>query len=696
MLNHEPPDSDRREQEVRLRQFVAWLTPIVFGFVPLLGIAFAAFGRLSFAIASAVLLGYGLLLLYVRVQLRPNRLEAAVAAICSGLFLLVLILKLTEPLSPVTLAVAPLLAVAIALPYVEERVLRRLLLVAWLMALIVTLLNEIAAPVVGLPLWVSVGFRAGSFAVVVGLLLLLLWQFKRRLVTTLERSHATNTALRESEELYRALFEQANDAIFLETENDDIIDVNRQASILTGYTRAELLTMKVPELQAPEMRGQPGTVIRDELTRHGGSIFESVDLKKDGTRVPVEISNTRLINKGQTIILSVVRDVTERKQAEEALRQAEIKYRTLVEQIPAITYMGKEEATSILTYVSPQIETMLGFTPAEWLTELRPWERQIHPEDYERVMAAGEHSRATGEPFDIEYRLFTRDGRTVWLHDQSYWIRDDAGRIRSYQGVAFDITERKQAEEAHRLFERKLLESQKLESLAVLAGGIAHDFNNILAIILGNVDLARIELPPESSIHALLAPVVGAVQRASGLTQQMLAYSGKGHFLLEQIDLNELLYELREPIRAALGARAQAIYELAPELPRITADPSQIRQAVLNLVINAAEAIGETAGSVTIRAEGQTLEHVDLRDTYLAPDLAAGRYLVLEITDTGAGMDQATLARIFEPFFTTRFMGRGLGLAAVLGIVRGHHGAIRVRSAPGQGSTFTILLPAAE
>ena len=566
MLNHGPPDADSHGQEVRLRQFLGWLIPIVLVFVPLLGIAFVAFRLPSLAIAGTVLLSYGLLLLYVRARLRPNQLDVAVAAICSGLFVLVLLLKLTEPLSPATLAVMPLLAVAIALPYVGPRMLRRLLIVAWLMALIVALLNEIAAPVAGLALWVSVAFRAGSFAVVVGLLLLLLWQFSRRLAATLERSHAVNTALRESEQLYRALFEQANDAIFLETEDDDIIDVNHQASVLTGYTRAELLTMKVPELQAPEVRGQVGNVIKDELRRYQGSIFEGVDVKKDGTRVPVEISNIRLINKGQVVVLSVVRDVTERRRAEEA----------------------------------------------------------------------------------------------------------------------------------QRLFERKRLESQKLESLAVMAGGIAHDFNNILAIILGNVDLARTELPPDSSVHQLLAPVVGAVQRASSLTQQMLAYSGRGHFLLEQVDLNLLLRQLHEPIRAALGPHAQAIYLPAPELPPITADPSQIRQAVLNLTINAAEAIGDAAGAVTIRTDARSFEHADLADTYLAPDLAAGRYVILEVADTGAGMDQATLARIFEPFFTTKFMGRGLGLAAVLGIVRGHHGAIRVHSAPGQGSTFTILLPAAE
>jgi PAS domain S-box-containing protein len=668
----------------------------VLGFVPLLGIAFIAFRRPAFAIAGVVLLCYGLLLLYVRARLRPDRLEAAVAAICSGLFVLVLLLKLTEPLSPATLAVAPLLAVVIAMPYVEQRVLRWLLLVAWLITLIIALLNEIAAPVAGLPLWVSVGFRAGSFAVVVGLLLLLLWQFKRRLAATLERGRAANTALRESEELYRALFEQANDAIFLSTENDDIIDVNRQASVLTGYTRAELLGMKVPELQAPEARGRPGSVLRDELSRHGGAIFESVDIKKDGARVPVEISNTRVVSKGQAIIQSVVRDVAERKRAEEALRQAEIKYRTLIEQVPAITYTGSVELTDVPIFVSPQLETLLGFTPQEWLAQPQLWEQQIHPDDQARVLAANRRSRATGEPFDIEYRILTRDGRTIWLHDRSVWIRDDAGAIRSYQGVAFDITERKRAEEADQLFERRLLETQKLESLAVLAGGIAHDFNNILAIILGNVDLARIELPPDSSVQELLAPVVGAVLRASNLTQQMLAYSGKSRFLLEQIDLNVLLRELREPIRAALGPRTQPIYELAPGLPLITADPSQLRQAVLNLAINAAEAIGDAAGAVTIRTDVRTLERADLADAYLAPDLAAGRYIVLEVADTGAGMDEATLNRIFEPFFTTKFMGRGLGLAAVLGIVRGHHGAIRVRSALGQGSTFTILLPVAE
>jgi PAS domain S-box-containing protein len=568
MGDQAPPAVDQDERELQLRQFIGWLIPIVLGFVPLLLIAYAALGHPPLLIAGVVLLGYGMLLVLVRrwILARPGQLESGVAAICAGLFAIILLLKLTEPLSPATLAVAPLLAVAIALPYARPRLLRWLLLATWLLALLVAVLNELAAPVARLPLWLSVAFRAGSFAVVVALLLLLLWQFSRRLAGTVESVRAANMALRESEALYRALFEQANDAIFLETEDDTIIDVNQRACELLGYTRAELLAMSIADLQAPEVRGTPGRVLSDELDRHRRQPFESIKLKKDGSRIWVEITNARLTSGGRGIVLSVLRD----------------------------------------------------------------------------------------------------------------------------------ITERKRAADAQRMFERQQLEAQRLESLTILAGGIAHDFNNILAIILGNVDLARVELPADSSVHELLAPIVAAVRRASDLTQQMLAYSGKSRFLLEPLDLNDLLHSLREPIKAVLSARAQLVYQLAAELPLIEVDPSQIRQAVLNLVINAAEAIGEAGGTLMLRTAVRDFERADLADMHLAPNLSAGRYVVLEVADTGVGMDEEAVRRIFEPFFTTKFMGRGLGMPAVLGIVRGHYGAIGVRSAPSQGSTFTLLLPAAE
>jgi signal transduction histidine kinase len=255
---------------------------------------------------------------------------------------------------------------------------------------------------------------------------------------------------------------------------------------------------------------------------------------------------------------------------------------------------------------------------------------------------------------------------------------------------------RKRAEDERRALERSLLEAQKLESLAMMAGGIAHDFNNILAIILGNTDLARMELPPDSPAHELLAPIAGAVQRATILTQQMLAYSGRGHFLVERLDLGALVMSMQGQIRAASGDHFTMNYHLAPSLPPIDADPSQMRQLVLSLVNNAVEAMGQEERSLSISTGLQSIDRVFMSEAYLVPDEIESRYVALDVADTGSGMDEATLERIFEPFFTTKFMGRGLGLAAVLGIVRGHRGAIRVRSALGQGTSVTVLFPAAE
>jgi two-component system, cell cycle sensor histidine kinase and response regulator CckA len=311
----------------------------------------------------------------------------------------------------------------------------------------------------------------------------------------------------------------------------------------------------------------------------------------------------------------------------------------------------------------------------------------IHEQANQRALA--------GENVVYEWMIRSPEG-TRYFQTSLSPLHDSQEAIVGVVGIGREITERKREEEARLALERRLQEAKKLESLAALAGGIAHDFNNLLAIILGHVDLARFEIPPDSAAQELLPPIVGAVQRATALTQQMLAYSGRGHFQVERLDLNELLNEMREPLQAAIGGQAVLIYQLAPERLLLAADSSQIRQAILNLAINAAEAIGGARGSITIRTG---LRHVDwayLTETYLAPDLAEGRYVYLEVADTGSGMDDATRARIFEPFFTTKFMGRGLGLAAVLGIVRGHQGAIQVRSALGQGATFTLLFPIAD
>jgi nitrogen-specific signal transduction histidine kinase/CheY-like chemotaxis protein len=251
-----------------------------------------------------------------------------------------------------------------------------------------------------------------------------------------------------------------------------------------------------------------------------------------------------------------------------------------------------------------------------------------------------------------------------------------------------DVSER-------RKFELELQESQKLESLGLLAGGIAHDFNNILTGILGNASFALADTAPDAPMRFRLRQIVDAAERAAFLTRQMLAYAGKGRFVTANIDLGDLVREISGLVRTSFANRIELKMELAPFLPTIEADPAQIQQVVMNLVINGAEAIGEgKAGMVTIRTSVREVERQEAGALFKSQALDAGTYVQLEVTDTGEGMDEATKARVFDPFFTTKFTGRGLGLAAVQGIVKGHRGAIFVHSSRGRGTTFRILLPA--
>lgn len=255
---------------------------------------------------------------------------------------------------------------------------------------------------------------------------------------------------------------------------------------------------------------------------------------------------------------------------------------------------------------------------------------------------------------------------------------------------------RVRAEEEQTLFQAQVQHAQKLESLGVLAGGIAHDFNNLLMSILGNANLAEMDLPAKSPARESLDQIEKAAERASELTNQLLAYSGKGKFVNQRINLNQLVEEMGHLLKVSISKKAHLQHRFASTLPTIEADPAQIRQIVMNLITNASEALGGQSGIITIATGALECDQAYLQDTYLAKDLPEGPYVYLEVTDTGCGMDKLTQGKIFDPFFTTKFTGRGLGLAAVIGIVRGHRGAIRVYSEPGQGTTFKVLLPACD
>jgi PAS domain S-box-containing protein len=312
---------------------------------------------------------------------------------------------------------------------------------------------------------------------------------------------------------------------------------------------------------------------------------------------------------------------------------------------------------------------------------------ELYRADDRKVMESGVPKIGYEEP------QTTPRGHRIWLRTSKIPLRDADGRIVGVLGTYEDITASKNAEEQQRELEAQMQHAQKLESLGILAGGIAHDFNNLLVAVLGHADLALDVAPPDAPSRPHLQEIRTAATRARELTNQMLAYSGKGRFVIERLNLNSVVEEMSHLLETSIPKKASMVRELAEGLPVVEVDVAQIRQVVMNLVTNAAESLtGE--GRIVLRTGRGQRDGKTPVEPGSAQSLADGEYVVVEVEDDGCGMNKETQARLFEPFFTTKFQGRGLGLAAVLGIVRGHGGAIEVESEQGRGSTFRVLLPA--
>ncbi|HBA88346.1 MAG TPA: hypothetical protein DCZ75_10270 [Geobacter sp.] len=377
-------------------------------------------------------------------------------------------------------------------------------------------------------------------------------------------------------------------------------------------------------------------------------------------------------------------EVAERKHAEEALAASEIKLRSIFASLTDVIIILDAEGRCL--EIAPTSTNKLYRPPDELLGRRL---HEIFPEENAELFLATIHKAlSAGKTVSVDYSLT--------IGGDEFWFTGNVTPVSSTQVVlsARDITERKQSEEERLKLEKQMLHTQKLESLGVLAGGIAHDFNNILTAIVGNADLALMRLKPESPAVENLHRIETAAARASDLARQMLAYSGKGRFLIEELDLNRLVEEMGHMLDVSISKKALLRYNLQRPLPAMTADATQIRQIVMNLVINASEAIGDKSGVISITTGCMECSDSYLRSAWLSDPIPAGLYVYIEIADTGCGMDRETVTRIFDPFFTTKFTGRGLGMAAVLGIVRGHKGAIKVYSEPGKGTSFKILFPA--
>jgi PAS domain S-box-containing protein len=371
--------------------------------------------------------------------------------------------------------------------------------------------------------------------------------------------------------------------------------------------------------------------------------------------------------------------------------------RQVADRVLGVVYQFRLNAdgTSSFPYASEAIRQIYRVEPEEVRWNAAKVFAVLHPDDIAGISASIEASAKGLSPWIHEYRVKFADGTVRWLAGNAAPQREADGAT-LWHGFITDITERKAADAAVAGFERKLQETQKLESLGVLAGGIAHDFNNILTGVLGNASLASLELPAGSAAQSNLESIRLGALRAADLCKQMLAYSGKGRFVVRKASLNALVEETTQLLQISISKQAVLRFNLQPNLPAVEVDATQIRQVIMNLVINASEAIGQKSGVISLTTGLTRVDRAYLGGTILAPELPVGTYVSLEISDTGCGMSAETQSKIFEPFFTTKFTGRGLGLAAVLGIVRGHGGALKVYSEVGRGTTFKLLFPCAE
>ncbi|MGQ0635793.1 MAG: response regulator [Planctomycetaceae bacterium] len=383
----------------------------------------------------------------------------------------------------------------------------------------------------------------------------------------------------------------------------------------------------------------------------------------------------------------------QRLRAEQALRDSEERLRLAFD----AARMGAWDWDTSGTHIrySDNIEQLLGVPWVADHSDPDACAATVHPDDLPGLVAAVHAALRNEAEFALEFRIVLPDGSWRWLANKAQVHFDDRRQPKRMIGVAWDVTEHKRAEEDRRRLELQVRQMQKFETLGMLAGGVAHDFNNLLQVIISHATLAADQCVGAAEVQASLENIETAARRAGELTHQLLAFAGKGPAALEAVDLSALALEMQQLLEATVAGRARLIGQFASDVPRVAADPTQMRQVLLNLILNAAEALPDSGGTIhlTTGVANLTAEHL----AALAPgvDLEEGRFVRLEVSDTGVGLTDEVRARMFDPFFSTRATGRGLGLSMVLGIVKRHRGAIQVDSEVGAGTTIAVLLPAA-
>ena len=507
-----------------------------------------------------------------------------------------------------------------------------------------------------------------------------------------ERKKAED-ALRESEERYRSLVEHLPQRIFIKDRNSVYLSCNENYASDLEITPEQIVDKDDFAFHPPEL-AKAYRVSDQACMATGMAIDTASPYQHDGqerwvhsVKVPYHNSQGQIIG-----VLGIFEDITERKRAEEALRESEKRFRLFYEKNP-LGYQSLNADGRFLEVNQAWLDT-LGYERSEvigkWFGDF------LAPENVELFRQRFPRFLELGEVHDVEFVMINKSGIRVIVTFDGKIGYDQEGRFVQTHCVLTDVTERKRLEEERLEMERKLLHAQKIESLNIMAGGIAHDFNNQLAIVLGNLELALFDRGLDPEVRLSIENAVKAAKRSAELSHQMQIYTGNTLHHSVDLDLKELLIEKPSLLKLCISKDVTLNLDIYRTLPAIKGDADQLQRLVMNILVNASEAIGNQNGAVTLRTGVMDCDETYLRQSRLEEMPAPGRFVFLEVTDTGCGMDAETEQKLFDPFFTTKFWGRGLGMAEVIGIVKSHHGAIIIDSEAGEGTTIRVLFPASE
>jgi len=525
---------------------------------------------------------------------------------------------------------------------------------------------------------------------------------QKQLQSYQQRIEEKSDALDKVKNWFELTVQHSMDAIIRIDQQGVIKSWNPMAEQMFGYSEKEALGQPIESLLIPghlhdEQLGQ----FYRQLKREEGELkslrIEGRAQCKNGNELPIEFVGSTVRQADSLAIIMTMRDISERKAAEKALNDSYASMEMLVAKRTrelrdlatiievTVNFVGIADLQGRVLYVNPAGRKMVGLsydTPVDAMNFMDFHDAETCQRLAEEIIPKTLEQGIYQEEFDF----IDCDGNIIPTDCTIMSLPDEQGNADRTAVIARDLRD-------EIALQRQIEHGQRLESMGVLAGGIAHDFNNILTAILGNAALAELKVNEPGKTAKYLHNIVKSSERAAGLCKQMLAYSGKGKFIVKPLNLSEMVNDITKLLNVSITKNVSIDIDLAEQLPAVDVDEAQIQQVIMNLVINASDAIGDKSGTVKIETGVMNTDDTSWRTSFMQDDLPPGRYVYLEVSDNGCGMDDKILQHIFDPFFTTKFTGRGLGLSAVLGIIRGHHGTMKVDSTLGTGTTFRMLLP---